>query len=242
MINDNNKPTRKLEDSQKSVTGSHSAAKPSGWKKLLSKRWVFPAAYMAAAAIIVTILWMNSDTDKADKTSPAVSSVSSEQTDGASSPDAAPAVANGEALQWPVAKMDDMKTLIPFYDAAASEEERVAAMVEYPNNTFAPHMAIDLARKDAQSFDVQAALGGEVTVAEQTAKNGYEVHIKHANGLETVYQSLTDLKVKSGDKVEQGDVIAKAAQSESEPGEGIHVHFEVRNNGQSVNPTSLIAK
>ena len=61
--------TTKHHERSKSLTsryGNVSHARPSGWKKLLSKRWVFPAAYMAAAAIIVTILWLNSGTGQKD--------------------------------------------------------------------------------------------------------------------------------------------------------------------------------
>jgi stage II sporulation protein Q len=239
-MNDGNKTPRKIEESQKSVVSS-SAARPSGWKKLLSKRWVFPAAYMAAAAIIVTILWLNSGAGQKDPQAvPGLTGVESERaTDGQASPNAAPVVANGETLQWPVAKIEEMTTLVPFYEATASVEEREAAMVEY-NNTFTPHMATDLARKDAASFDVLAALTGKVTVASQTPTNGYEVQIEHPNGLVTVYQSLTDLRVQVGDEIEQGDLIASAGQSSLEPEEGVHVHFEVRNNGLSVNPEKLI--
>src|SRR5690606_34636276 len=95
-------------------------------------------------------------------------------------------------------------------------------------------------RKDAAAFEVLAALSGKVTIASQTPTNGYEVQIEHLNGLVTVYQSLTDLKVQVGEEVEQGDIIAAAGKSELEPAESVHVHFEVRNNGQSVNPASLI--
>jgi len=241
-MNEGNKTPRKLEESHKSVAGGNPAVRPSGWKKLLSKRWVFPAAYMAAAAIIVTILWLNSGTGPKDpqQAVPGLTGVEGEASaSGAASKEAAPVVANGETLRWPVAKMEEMTPIVPFYDATASLEEREAAMVEH-ENTFSPHMATDLARKDAASFNVLAALSGKVTVAGQTPANGYEVQIEHPDGLVTVYQSLTDVKVQVGDEVKQGDMIAAAGQSETEPGEGIHVHFEVRNNGQSVNPTTLI--
>lgn len=241
-MNDGNKTPRKIEESHKSVAGSSPAVRPSGWKKLLSKRWVFPAAYMAAAAIIVTILWLNSGTGPKDpqQAVPGLTGVANDETAGAqSSAEAVEAATNGEALRWPVDKIEEMKTLVPFYEASASVADREAAMVEY-NNTFTPHMATDLARKDAASFEVLAALSGKVTVAGQTPTNGYEVQIEHPNGLVTVYQSLTDLKVQVGDEVEQGDPIAAAGQSELEPEEGLHVHFEVRNNGESVNPSTLI--
>lgn len=241
IMNEENKTPRKIDGSHK-VTGSNPTVRPSGWKKLLSKRWVFPAAYMAAAAIIVTILWLNSGTGQKDpgQAVPGMTGVESEESAGVqSSSEAVEAATSGETLRWPVEKFEEMKTLIPFYEATASVEEREAAMVEY-NNTFTPHMATDLARKDAASFNVLAALSGKVTVAGQTPTNGYEVQIEHPNGLVTVYQSLTDLKVQVGDEVEQGDMIASAGQSSLETEEGVHVHFEVRNNGQSVNPSTLI--
>ncbi|WP_239615815.1 M23 family metallopeptidase [Cohnella mopanensis] len=242
MNEGNNKTPRKIEESHKSVAGSSPAVRPTGWKKFLSKRWVFPAAYMAAAAIIVTILWLNSGTGAKDshKSVPSLTGVENEATaNGQSSPEASAVISNGETLRWPVNKIEDMDTIVPFYDATASVEEREAATVEY-KNTFSPHMATDLARKDAEPFEVLAALSGKVTIASQTPTNGYEVQIEHPDGLVTVYQSLTDVKVQVGDQVEQGDVIASAGQSELEPTEGAHVHFEVRNNGLSVNPNNLI--
>jgi len=238
-MNEGNKTPRKLDDSQKSVAGTTSAVRPTGWKKFLSKRWVFPAAYMAAAAIIVTILWLNTGKDPQDPAIPGQAGVESDAASGQGSPEATAVTSNGETLSWPVAKIEDMKTLIPFYDASAPVEEREAAMVEY-DKTFTPHMATDLAREDGKSFEVLAALSGTVKVAQQTPTNGYEVQIEHPNGLVTVYQSLTDVKVQEGDEVEQGDAIAMAGQSELEPSEGAHVHFEVRNNGVSVNPSTLI--
>ncbi|MFC5469643.1 peptidoglycan DD-metalloendopeptidase family protein [Cohnella suwonensis] len=243
MNDGNNKTPRKIEDSSKTVAGTSSAARPSGWKKLLSKRWVFPAAYMAAAAIIVTILWLNAGTGQKDPNQavPGLTDVENESsTNGKSDPEATAVIANGEKLQWPVSKIEDLTTSIPFYDASASAEDKEAAMVQYEDNTFKPHMATDLARQDGASFEVLAALSGKVTVAGQSPKNGYEVQIEHPNGRVTVYQSLTDLQVKVGDEVKQGDKIASAGTSELESEKGAHVHFEVRDNGISVNPNTLI--
>jgi stage II sporulation protein Q len=242
MNNEGNKTPRKLEESSKSVAGSMSAARPSGWKKLLSKRWVFPAAYMAAAAIIVTILWLNAGNQGkgSQHDVQGVSSVTGQvDANGKTSPDAQPVTVNGETLNWPVAKFDSFKTEMAFYDQTGTDEQRQAAVVEY-DHKFIPHTGVDLTRKDAKDFEVVAAMSGKVTVAEQTPLNGYEVHIQHASGIETVYQSLKDLQVKVGDEVKQGDTIAKAGTSQLEASEGTHVHFEVVNNGESVNPAAMI--
>jgi len=242
-MNDQNKPkTTKFEESPKTVAGN-SAVHPTGWRKLLSRRWVFPAAYMAAAAIIVAILWLNSGTgSKKDAQSvPGLTGVENEASAGQTeaSPDASQAAAEGEALHWPVKDRNALSVILPFYDEKASDTERQAAMVQY-KDTFTPHMAVDLASKDNKTFDVLAAAGGKVLVADQHPTNGYEVQIQHPDGLVTVYESLSELKVAVGDTVEQGDVIGKAGTSELEKDEGVHVHFEVLKNGTPVNPNTLI--
>jgi stage II sporulation protein Q len=200
---------------------------------------------MAAAAIIVTILWLNAGqrNDAAEQTvssQPGVEDAADLTTaEDAESPDAAPVAASGETFRWPVDKMDSFTTVMAFYDSAASEADREAALIEH-DNTFFPHTAIDLARKDGQEFEVVAAMSGKVTAAEQTPANGYEVRIQHDNGYETVYQSLKELKVEAGQEVEQGDLIGTAGQSSIEADKGIHVHFEIRKNGTAVNPASMI--
>ncbi|GIO12213.1 hypothetical protein J19TS2_17680 [Cohnella xylanilytica] len=239
-MSDQNKTTRKLEEAPKTGAAT-SPVKPTGMKRFFSKRWVFPAVYMAAAAIIVTILWLNAGAggSKDPENSVPVSGVESQGAAAeTNSPEAVEAAAGGESLQWPFDSKDVIQTL-SFYDSSASEEKKQAAMVEY-NNSFYPHTALDFAAKDDKPFEVLAAMSGKVKVAEQSPINGYEVEIEHPNGLVTVYQSLEDLKVKAGDEVKQGDVIAMAGRSEMEKDEGVHVHFEVRSNGQSIDPNTLI--
>ncbi|MEK0313631.1 M23 family metallopeptidase [Cohnella sp. 56] len=242
-MNDSNKPTGKIEPSStRSVVSS--SAKSSAWRRFFAKRWVFPAMYMAAAAIIVTILWLNasSGTSGKPKDEAATAGITQEtDTDGqtAADPEALPVAASGEKLAWPVTNRDAMTVSLPYYNQNGTEDEQAAAMVQQ-GNTFTPHTAIDLASKDGKAFDVKAAMGGEVTVAEQTPLNGYEVQVKHPNGLVTVYQSLSEMKVKTGDAVKQGDVLGTAGVSELEKNEGVHVHFEVKSNGQTVDPSSLI--
>lgn len=241
-MSEQNKPTRKIEEAPK--TGSASPVKPSGMKRFFSKRWVFPAVYMAAAAIIVTILWLNADAGgkkNADQAVTAPESVDSAGANaGASSPESVPATAGDEKLRLPFKDSKDMGVSMNYYNQNGSAEEKQAAMVEW-NNEFTPHVGVDYANKtdNTKSFEVLAALSGKVTVADTNPVNGYEVEIQSPDGYVTVYQSLEDLKVKVGDEVKQGQVIAMAGRNEVEKDEGVHVHFEVRNNGQSVDPNTL---
>ncbi len=71
-----------------------------------------------------------------------------------------------------------------------------------------------------------ASLSGTVVKAEKDPLFGYVVHIQHDRGVVTVYQSLKDVQVKTGDTVKQGQVIAKAGTNEFNKEAGVHVHFE----------------
>jgi len=230
-----------LEDASRPSRGG--AVKTSGWRRLLSKKWVSPALFMAAAAIIVTIMWLYQGTEKADVT-PA-NDESAETSDVTNTDEAAPndrtleVIAEGETLQWPVVDRGGLEIVLPHYDADAPSEERQQALL-VSGTTYTPHMGIDLARPDNAAFDVVAAMSGKVTVAEQHPTNGYIVEIAHPDGLVTVYQSLGEINVKAGDEVKQGTLIAKAGRSELEKDLGVHLHFEVRENGTPVNPLALL--
>ncbi|MNC49793.1 Stage II sporulation protein Q [compost metagenome] len=134
-----------------------------------------------------------------------------------------------------------MEVVKPFYDENGTEENHVAAMVQY-DNTFVTNNGIDIAREDNKTFDVKAALSGEVTRVEDVAVFGKVVEITHPGNLKTVYQSLGDIKVKQGDEVKQGDTLATAGRSEIEKDLGNHVHFEVYEDGKPVNPSDLLTQ
>jgi stage II sporulation protein Q len=144
-------------------------------------------------------------------------------------------------MRWPVKDRSELEVSLPFYDAKASNELRQAAMVEY-EDTFSPHLGIDFARQDNQTFDVLASLSGKVTNVEMNPLVGNLVEITHSNGLITIYQSLSDVVIAKGADVKKGDVIAKAGRNELEKDEGYHVHFEVRQgkDGAPVNPEQII--
>jgi stage II sporulation protein Q len=108
--------------------------------------------------------------------------------------------------------------------------------VQY-GDTITPHTGIDLASPNDQTFDVLAALSGKVTVVEKNPLTGNQVEITDSNGLVTIYQSLTDIKVAQGAEVKQGDVIAKAGVNELEKDDGVHLHFEVHQSQYLTQPS-----
>lgn len=246
-MNEQNKNKAGHEESPKNAMGV-TGTKPSSWKRVMSKKWVFPAVYMAAIAILLTVLVVYQGT-KTTKSPDISKSTITENVDGSTTTDSstdegtdATAVnANSEAIAWPVENEKDVKVVMPFYDNKDSADAHKGAMVEY-NDTFTPNVGIDLARNDDKPFEVLAALSGKVTRADKNPVLGQVVEITSADGTKTIYQSLTDLKVKKDDEVKQGAALGMAGRNELEKDLGVHVHFEVYQNNKPVNPQTLLGK
>ena len=86
---------------------------------------------------------------------------------------------------------------------------------------------------------VKAAENGVVIYSGNGLKEyGNTVLIRHDDGLVTVYGYAKDLKVKRGDKVTRGEVIANSGMSGE--AERPKLHFEVRKDATPVNPMSYL--
>lgn len=250
-MNDQNKPKQKPEETPKNSLGGASAANSSsGLRKLFAKRWVSPAIFMAAAAIIVTLMWIYQGSDPAKETSGPIDSEvtqedGSEEVQGSTNEEngeeAVEVIADASKMTWPVGNMKALQVETKFYDKNASQADKEAALIEVDNEISA-HTGIDFVDPNGASFDVLAALEGKVALVDQHPTNGYVIEISHGNGLVTVYQSLTNVQVEEGEEVSQGTVIAQAGRSDLERDLGIHLHFETRLNGEAVNPSSYIAE
>jgi stage II sporulation protein Q len=207
-------------------------------KRFFKKRWVFPAIYIASAAIILTgVLWFQSSNSTKDK-------FDYEATDVTDKKNETPAIEVNAALEnikMPVEKPMDAVVKMEFYDFNASDEEQQAALVFF-NNQYVPNTGVDLAAKDGEAFAVFASISGTVTRVEEDATLGNVIEIEHGKGIVTQYSSVKDVKVKVGDKVKQGQELAMAGQSLFNEEAGTHVHFEIRKDGVAVNPTSYFNK
>lgn len=100
------------------------------------------------------------------------------------------------------------------------------------------HTGVDFA--GAKGTNIWASDGGVVTHAGWKGNYGYCVIINHQNGYTTYYAHCSKLLVKVGDKVAQGDIIAKVGNTGRSY--GAHVHFEIRYNGKTKNPLNYISK
>lgn len=120
-------------------------------------------------------------------------------------------------------------------------ESRVTSEFGYRSDPFAGqssgHTGIDIAVPTGTP--VRAALPGVVTTATYNAGGyGYYVKIDHGNGMVTLYAHNSKLLVKAGDTVETGDIVSLSGSTGRSTGP--HLHFEVRVNGQRVNPRSYL--
>ena len=85
---------------------------------------------------------------------------------------------------------------------------------------------------------VKAADGGTVTFAGYKGSYGNLVIITHDNGTQTYYAHNSSLVVSAGQKVYQGQTVAKAGSTGRST--GVHCHFEVRVRGTAVNPLNYL--
>ncbi|MGM9926158.1 MAG: peptidoglycan DD-metalloendopeptidase family protein, partial [Bacillus sp. (in: firmicutes)] len=213
----------------------------SGMRRFLSKRWALPAIYLASAAILLTaVLWFqNNNNDSANP-----GDVNFEKVEDAGKNNDKEAVevnSKVENFSWPVSSREDVVVKKEFYEMDADKTKQENALVFY-NNQYHLNRGIDIAMKDGKAFDVNVALSGTVTNVKEDALLGNVIEVEHAKGITTSYQSVTDIVVKVGDQVAQGQAIAKAGQSELNKEAGTHVHFEIRKDSIAVNPQDYFDK
>ena len=102
--------------------------------------------------------------------------------------------------------------------------------------TYSYHGGIDIAVPYGTS--VKASDGGTVVFSGYRGTYGYLVIVDHGNGVQSYYGHNSKLLVSAGDKVYQGQSIARAGSTGRSTGN--HCHFEIRINGTRVNPLSYL--
>ena len=88
--------------------------------------------------------------------------------------------------------------------------------------------------------EIVAPAAGKVMLAENRIATGWTIIIEHLPGLYTMYYHLSQLKVKEGQNVQQGDLIGLSGATGFATGP--HLHWEVRLNSVIVNPDYFIEK
>jgi hypothetical protein len=94
------------------------------------------------------------------------------------------------------------------------------------------HAGIDIAAP--YGTEIFAGASGTVVLAGWQGGYGNTVVIDHGNGLRTLYSHASKINVTVGQSVARGETIAFVGQTGTATGN--HIHFEVIENGRSVNP------
>ena len=98
------------------------------------------------------------------------------------------------------------------------------------------HTGLDIAATTGTPIKVVA--DGTITLAAYSGSYGYLVKVDHGNGVETWYGHTSKMLVKEGQAVKAGDTIALVGSTGNSTGP--HLHFEVRINGEHVNPQKYL--
>ena len=127
----------------------------------------------------------------------------------------------------------DVSATIPYYNIDGTNDEQAAALIYY-EGIYMQNTGVLYTSNNA--FDVVSILDGTVKNIKEDSLMGNIVEIEHTNNLTTVYQSLGEVKVKVGDTVKQGDVIATSGQNKITTDTSNALHFEVFYKGEVFNP------
>lgn len=100
------------------------------------------------------------------------------------------------------------------------------------------HLGIDLISAKYGTDYIIAFADGVVSYAGYNGSYGNVVYIDHGNGYQTRYAHQKYLNVKVGDYVSKGDVLGYMGTTGNST--GAHVHFEVRLNGNTIDPHDYV--
>lgn len=197
-------------------------------RRVLSKRWLYPAIYLGAAALIIGLMYARSQM-----------SGGTNETQGENSQQAGASVA--ESYAWPVQAGVTPKVSLGFTDSKAAAQTQGSTLVFY-DDAFYPHNGVDITSSDGKQFQVAASVSGTVSDVENNPIYGQTVKVTSPDGYTEVYQSLASTTVKKGDQITQAQTIGMSGTCRFEPKAGTHVYFEVDKDNVPVNPMTLLPK
>jgi murein DD-endopeptidase MepM/ murein hydrolase activator NlpD len=102
--------------------------------------------------------------------------------------------------------------------------------------TMAYHSGIDF--RAPPGAPIRSAGAGTVISAGWNGGYGRMVEVDHGEGLTTRYAHMSRISVKTGDRVERGDVLGKVGSTGRSTGP--HLHFEVRREGDAIDPRPFL--
>ena len=98
------------------------------------------------------------------------------------------------------------------------------------------HQGVDIAAAPGQP--VRASADGVVIRAAEIGGLGQAVFIAHGFGVTTRYGHMSRIEVRPGQRVKRGDIVGRVGNTGRST--GYHLHYEVRVDGDPVNPLAYI--
>lgn len=206
-----------------------------GWHRLVKQKWFFPTLYLAIAALLlIAVIWYqtieNNLSDGADPDE-LVDNYTGDMFDE----EAEAVLQQKEIIKMPIQDEVHAEIVTKFYDYDGEKEEQESGLILY-NNRYYQSTGVGIATAEGEEFDVIAALSGTIEEVKEDPLLGNVITVSHDNDIKTFYSSLSEISVKAGDEVKQGDVVGVAGKSLFNQDSGTHVHFEIRKDDVEVNP------
>ena len=135
-----------------------------------------------------------------------------------------------------------------FFSSCAFVQKQPPLYFQWPLNQYkitqqfnsfkkSPHLGIDL-KADLGTAVLSSQSGRVVYAGQQFTGYGKVIMIEHDSRWTSLYSHLSQIKVKLGQKVKQGQVIG--AVGSTGRSSGPHLHFEIMYKKQNVNPLKLL--
>lgn len=124
-----------------------------------------------------------------------------------------------------------------YYNKNEEETRQQQSLIKY-ENIYMPNTGI-LYSSDKE-FEIVSVLDGKVTSIKEDDILGNIIEIEHQNNIITIYQSVKNVKVKVGDSISKGTIIALSGPNKLEQEKENCLHFEVYKEGNLINPLEFL--
>ncbi len=133
----------------------------------------------------------------------------------------------------------NVKKIRNFYDYNSEKKDQEQSIIFY-EKTYIQNSGIDYGSEEI--FDVISILDGMVIKLKEDNLLGKTVEIRHSNDFISVYQCLSEVKVKENATVSQGELVGKSGTCNISKDLGNHLHFELFYKGTVVDPKMFFDK
>lgn len=210
----------------------HTYSRGEKMKRRLKKSVVYAASTIAFIALVATVTYLGTSARKQSNTTPTLET-------GIFDNNVETKIVHNEPVLIRPYLESDVKVVKQFYDYEADEKSQENSLILYKDTYM---QSTGVAYSNGKQFDVIAVLDGKVTQVKEDDTLGNTIMIEHKNGTTSVYQSVSDIAVKEGDTVSQGQVIAKSSTSDVRSDLENHLYFELIIDGNCVNPENYYDK